>query len=165
MDLNNPFVEIELAFVFDQDLDGCGTTAADVIRATSFVLPAIEIVDSRYDGFGPNMLVDSISDAASCGGVVLGGNPIRLEDIDIRRVSGSLAINGTIEETGSASAVMANPVNAVVWLAKKLHSFGVSIERGDVVLAGSFVRAVPINTGDTVFALFDQLGEVTLSVR
>ena len=110
------------------------------------------------------LLVDSISDAASCGFVVLGGNPARLTDIDVRRISGSLAINGDIMETGTAAAVMGNPINAVAWLANKLAEFDVAMEPGDVILSGSFVKAVPFDAGDSVHAQFDQLGEVTLRV-
>ena len=162
--MNRPLVEQEIAFVMGARLQGPSVNAADVIRATDFVLPALEIVDSRYNGRGKTLLVDSISDAASCGFVVLGGNPARLTDIDVRRVSGSLSINGDIMETGTAQAVMGNPVNAVAWLANKLAEFDVAMEPGDVILSGSFIKAVPFDAGDSVLALFDQLGEVSLMV-
>ena len=159
--MNRPLVEVELAFVLRAPLTGPGVNAADVIRATDFVLPCIEIVDLRQRGRGPNMLVDSIADAAACGLVVLGGRPMRLTELDIRRVGASLAINGTVEESGVASAVMGNPINAVAWLATKLHEYGVALEAGHVVLSGSFVKAIPFEVGDSVVALFDTLGEVT----
>jgi 2-keto-4-pentenoate hydratase len=108
------------------------------------------------------MLVDSISDAASCGLVVLGGNPARLTHV--RRVSASLAINGDIQESGSVSAVIGNPINSVAWLANKLDEFDVTIERRDVVLSGSFIKAVPFDAGDSLLALYDQLAEVSLLV-
>ena len=162
--MNRPLVEQEIAFVMGARLQGPSVNAADVIRATDFVLPALEIVDSRYNGRGKALLVDSISDAASCGFVVLGGNPARLTDIDVRRVSGSLSVNGDVMETGSAQAVMGNPVNAVAWLANKLAEFDVAMEPGDVILSGSFVKAVPFDAGDSVLALFDQLGEVSLMI-
>lgn len=163
-EMNRPLVEVELAFVMGKALEGPSVNAADVIRATDFVLPALEIIDSRHKGRGANMLVDSISDAATCGFVVLGGNPVRLTDVDLRRVSASLTINGQIMETGTASAVMSNPINAVVWLANKLSEFGVSMQPGDVILSGSFVKAIPFGAGDTLVALYDQLGEIVLSV-
>jgi 2-oxo-hept-3-ene-1,7-dioate hydratase/2-keto-4-pentenoate hydratase len=162
--MNRPLVQVELAFVMGEELAGPSINAADVIRATDFVLPSLEIVDSRYKGRGNNMLVDSIADAASCGFVVLGGNPAKLTDIDVRRVSASLSINGDVLESGSAAAVMGNPINAVVWLANKLHEFGVSMQPGDVILSGSFVKAIRFDAGDSLVALFDQLGEVTLMV-
>lgn len=160
--MNRPLVEVELAFVMGQELKGPSINAADVIRATDFILPALEIVDSRYKGRGNNLLVDSISDAATCGFVVLGGNPVKLTDVDIRRLSASLSINGQVQESGTASAVMGNPINAVVWLANKLHEFGVSMQPGDVILSGSFVKAIPFGAGDTIVAQYDQLGEITL---
>lgn len=110
------------------------------------------------------MLVDSIADTAWCGGVVLGANPARLTDIDIRRVGASLAIDGVVVETGSAVAVMSNPVNAVAWLANALHRFGTSMQPGDVILSGSFIKATPIDANQSLFALFDGLGEITLKV-
>ena len=139
--------------------------AADVIRATDFVLPCIEIVDTRQKGRGPNTLVDSISDAAACGLVVLGGRPMRLHDVDIRRIGASLAINGTVEESGVAQAVMGNPINAIAWLANKLHEYDVELEAGHVLLSGSFIKAIPFQPGDSVVALFDTLGEVTFNAE
>jgi 2-keto-4-pentenoate hydratase len=161
--LNRPLVEIEIAFVLGRDLCGPGINAADVIRATDFVLPAIEIVDSRYLGRGPKPLIDSVADAAWCGLVVLGGRPTRLIDLDIRREGAALVKNGTIQETGVGSAVMGNPVNAVVWLANKLATFGESMVAGRVVLSGSFVKAIPFGAGDTISAMFNTLGDVTIA--
>jgi 2-keto-4-pentenoate hydratase len=161
--MNRPLVEVEVAFVLGQPLVGPGVNAVDVIRATDFVLPCIEIVDSRQKGWGPNRLVDSIADAASCGLVILGGRPARLTEIDLRRIGASLSINGSVEESGVASAVMGNPVNAVAWLANKLHDYGVEPEAGHVILSGSFLKAIPFATGDTVVALFDHLGEVAFA--
>jgi 2-keto-4-pentenoate hydratase len=161
--LNRPLVEMEIAFVLKRELSGPGINAADVIQATDFVLPAIEIVDTRYRGRGPNMLVDSVADAAWCGLVVLGGRPARLTDLDIRREGATLYKNGIIEESGVGSAVMGNPVNAVVWLANKLATFGVTMAAGSVVLSGSFVKAIPFAAGDTITALFSTLGDVNFS--
>ncbi len=161
--LNRPLVEVEIAFVLGHDLSGPSINAADVIRATDFVLPAIEIVDTRYNGRGPKPLIDSVADAAWCGLIVLGGRPARLTELDVRREGGALYKNGTIEETGVGSAVMGNPINAVVWLANKLATFGVSMKAGSVVLSGSFVKAIPFAAGDTVTAMFSTLGDVTFS--
>ena len=162
--LNHPMIEVELAFVMKEEIKGPSVNVADVIRATDFVLPALEIVDSRYKDHGPNMLVDSIADTAWCGGVVLGGNPVRLNDIDIRRMGASLSVNAEIIETGAAVAVMSNPISAVAWLANTLHKFGTSMQPGDVILSGSFVRAVAFDANQSLVALFDELGEVTLKV-
>lgn len=161
--LNRPLVEVEIAFVLGTPLSGTHNTAADVIRATDFVLPAIEIVDTRYDGYGTNLLVDSVADAASCGLVMLGCRPMRLTDLDLRREGAALYKNGLVEESGVAAAVMGNPVNAVVWLANKLGEFGVPMEAGNVILSGSFLKAIPFTGGDTFTALFDTLGDVTFA--
>ncbi len=162
--LHRTLVEAEIAFVMAGPLSGPSVNAADVIRATDFVLPMLEIVDSRASGRGKNALVDSISDGAFCGFVVLGGNPAKLTDVDVRSMSASLSINGEIQQTGSARAVMGNPINAVAWLANKLHDLGESIQPGDVIMSGSFIRAEPLKPGDTVLALFDVLGEVSVSI-
>jgi len=160
--MNRPLVEVELAFVLREPLIGPAIGVADVIRATDFVLPAIEIVDTRQKGRGPTPLIDSIADAAACGLVILGANPTKLTDIDVRNIGATLSINGDIEESGMARAVMGNPINAVAWLVNKLHEYGVAPEAGHVILSGSFIKAIPFQPGDNVDALFNMgLGEVT----
>ncbi|MFO7551873.1 MAG: fumarylacetoacetate hydrolase family protein [Haliea sp.] len=162
----SPMVEMEIALVMKHPLRGPGVMPVDVIRATDFVLPAIEIVDFRValsEGFN---IVDSVADLAACGAVVLGGNPMSLRDIDVRTVHGRLALNGKLHEEGEASAVLGNPVTAVAWLANKLGEFGTGFEPGDTILSGSFVRAVPIKAGDHVVCSFDQgFGDVAFSLR
>lgn len=159
-----PLVEIEMAFIMKERLQGPGINVADVIRATDFVLPAIEIVDFRV-AFGPGMDVrDTIADLAAVGGVILGGNPKDLRDIDIRNVGGSLIVNGEEREKGCSVEVLGNPLNAVAWLANKLAEFGVAFEPGDVILSGSFLRALPVAAGDEIVARFDSgFGDVTFS--
>jgi 2-oxo-hept-3-ene-1,7-dioate hydratase/2-keto-4-pentenoate hydratase len=106
-------------------------------------------------------VVDTVADLAACGDAVLGANPRRLQDIDIRRVTGQMIINGKVEQQGSAAAVLGNPVTAVAWLANKLGEFGITFEPGQTILTGSFVRAMPVNVGDEVIASFDSgLGDV-----
>lgn len=158
---NRPLVEVELAFVLGAQLAGPGVTTADVIRATDFVLPSIEIVDTRYNGRGTNLLVDSISDAAMCGRIILGACPRRLTEIDVRTVGASLVKNGEIEESGVSAAVTGSPVNAVAWLANKLAEFDVAMEPGNVILSGSFVKAIPFAAGDTITASFTGMGDVS----
>ena len=160
--LFRPLAEAELAFVLGERLTGPAANAADVVRATDFVLPCIEIVDTRFDARG--VLVDTVADNASSGLVVLGGQPARLGDLDLRTVGVTLAKNGVVEDTGVATAVLGNPVNAVAWLANKLHGFGVALEAGHVILSGSFIRPVPFGAGDVVTAEFTSLGTVGFSV-
>ncbi len=162
-DWSDPIVEIELAFVIREKLTGPGVNVADVIRCIDFVLPAIEIVDFRV-ARAPGMDVrDTIADLAAVGGVVLGGNPLPLQAIDVREVQGSLIINGETMEQGMSSAVMGNPLTAVAWLANKLSEFDVTFEPGDVILSGSFLRALPVQAGDEVVARFDSgFGDVAV---
>lgn len=159
-----PMIEMEIAFVMKEPLKGPGVLPVDVIRATDFVLPAIEIVDFRVER-GPGLsVIDNIVDLAFCGAVVLGANPRRLDQIDIRRVQGAIYKNGTKELEGEASAVLGNPVTAVAWLANKLGEFGTSFQPGDTILTGSFVRVLPIEAGDEFACRFDHgLGEVSTS--
>lgn len=159
-----PMIEMEIAFVMKERLAGPGVLPVDVIRATDFVLPAIEIVDFRVERAPGLNVIDNIADLAFCGAVVLGANPRRLDQIDIRRVRGEIARNGKKELEGEASAVLGNPVTAVAWLANKLGEFGVAFEPGDTILTGSFVRVLPIEAGDEFVCRFDQgLGEVSTS--
>jgi 2-oxo-hept-3-ene-1,7-dioate hydratase/2-keto-4-pentenoate hydratase len=162
--LNRAMVEIELVFVLKEELGGPSVNAVDVIRATDFVLPAVEVVDSRYSKRGLPGVIDSIADAASCGFIMVGGNPRELTQLDIRHVAGALYKNGEIEESGTASAVMGNPINSVAWLARKLDEFGVVMEAGHTVLSGSFIRAHPIEVGDSFVADFGPLGQISFGV-
>ena len=162
--LNRPLVEVELVFVLKEDLGGPDVNAVDVIRATDFILPAIEVVDGRYSQSGAGGVIDSIADAASCGFVMVGGNPVHLTDVDIRHIGGALYLNGELEESGVASAVMGNPINSVAWLARKLHEFGVTMQAGHTVLSGSFIRARTIAAGDSVVADFGPLGQISFGV-
>lgn len=160
----DPMVEIEIAFVMKAPLKGPGILPVDVIRATDFVVPAIEIVDFRVARARGMNVIDTIADLAACGGVVLGANPRRLDAIDVRRVRGSIERNGVVEQEGEASAVLGNPVTSVAWLANKLGEFGVTFEPGQVILTGSFVRAISVKPGDEIVCHFDQgLGRVETS--
>jgi 2-oxo-hept-3-ene-1,7-dioate hydratase/2-keto-4-pentenoate hydratase len=157
-------IEIEIAFVMKEALSGPGILPMDVVRATDFVVPAIEIVDFRVSRAPGMNIIDTVADLAACGAAVLGANPRRLDTIDIRRVKGEIVRNGVVEQAGEASAVLGNPVTAVAWLANKLGEFGVSFQPGDVILTGSFVRAIPVQAGDEILCRFDQgLGDVATS--
>ncbi len=158
-ELIQPRVEIEVAFVLGDALPAKGCNVADVIRATEFILPAIEIIDSRIADWKIG-IVDTIADNASSARVVLGGNPTRLTDVDVRAIDAALLHNGSTVEEGSSGAVLGNPVTAVAWLADTVGRFGVSLEAGQVVLPGSCTRAVPVAPGDVVRADFDGLGPV-----
>jgi len=157
----DPMIEIEIAFVMKERLQGPGILPMDVIRATDFIVPAIEIVDFRVARAPGMNLIDTIADLAACGAVVLGANPRRLDQIDIRSITGSIVCNDKEEQKGQASAVLGNPVTSVAWLANKLGTFGVAFEPGHVILTGSFVRAFPVKAGDKITCRFYQgLGDL-----
>ncbi len=162
--MNRPLVEVELVFVLKEDLGGPSVNALDVIRATDFVVPAVEVVDSRYSKSGKPGVIDSISDAASCGFIMVGGNPTGLNDLDVRHVGGALYKNGEVVESGTAAAVMGNPINSVAWLARKLDEFGVTMQAGHSILSGSFIRIHPIAAGESFVADFGSLGQISFGV-
>lgn len=158
--LQRPRVEIEVAFVLGAPLRGPGVTVADVLRATEYVLPSIEVVDSRILDWKLK-IGDTVADNASCGVLVLGGKATPVADLDLRTIGAVLRKNGEIIETGAAGAVLGNPATAVAWLANKVAAFGVTLEPGNVILPGSCTRMAPVAPGDVVRADFDRLGPVT----
>lgn len=160
-----PKVEIELAFVLEKPLTGPGVTVFDVLSATAYVVPAIEIIDSRIDRVDPSTgatrtVRDTIADNAASAGLVMGGRPIRPHDLDLRWVGGLLSRNGVIEETGIAAGVLNHPANGVAWLANKLGQWGEGLAAGEVLLAGSFTRPVDVARGDVFHADYGPLGSI-----
>jgi 2-oxo-hept-3-ene-1,7-dioate hydratase len=160
-----PRVEVELAFVLGRDLEGPGATIFDVLAATDYVTPAIEIIDARIEQFdrdtrAPRKATDTISDFAANAGIVLGGRPVKPDAVDLRWVGAMLYKNGVIEETGLAAGVLNHPATGVAWLANKIAPHGERLNAGDVVLAGSFTRPTPAVAGDTLHADYGPLGTV-----
>jgi 2-oxo-hept-3-ene-1,7-dioate hydratase len=161
-----PRVEVELAFVLGQALEGPNATLVDVLRATDYVCPALEIIDARIEQFdrdtkAPRKVFDTISDFAANAGIVMGGRPVKPDAVDLRWVGAMLFKNGVIEETGLAAAVLNHPATGVAWLANKLAPHGERLNAGDVVLAGSFTRPTPAVAGDTLHADYGPLGTVS----
>ena len=161
-----PRVEVELAFVLGQPLEGPHATLVDVLRATDYVCPALEIIDARIEQFdretkAPRKVFDTISDFAANAGIVMGGRPVKPDAVDLRWVGAMLFKNGVIEETGLAAAVLNHPATGVAWLANKIAPHGERLNAGDVVLAGSFTRPTPAVAGDTLHADYGPLGTVS----
>lgn len=160
-----PRVEVELAFILGKPLSGPNCTVFDVLDATEWVIPALEIIDARIQQVDPETQVtrkvfDTISDNAANAGVVMGGRPIRPTELDISRISAILYRNGVIEESGVSAAVLNHPAKGVAWLANKLHPHGVTLEAGQVILGGSFTRPVAARKGDTFHVDYGILGSI-----
>jgi len=161
-----PRVEVELAFVLREPLRGPGVTLYQVLAASDYVMPAIEIIDARIEQFdrdtkAPRKVFDTISDFAANAGVVLGGRPVKPDSIDLRWVGALLHRNGVIEESGLAAAVLNHPANGIAWLANKIAPYEQQLNAGDIVLAGSFTRPTPAQAGDTFHADYGPLGSVS----
>lgn len=153
-------IEVELAFLLDAPLEGPHCTVFDVLRATEYVTPALEVLNSHIELEG-RTIVDTIADNAAYGGMVLGGVPTRPDRIDLRWVAALLHRNETIEETGVAAGVLGHPATGVAWLANTLHRHGERLEAGEIVLAGSFTRPTWISRGDSVLCDYGPLGTIT----
>ncbi|BAM90996.1 2-oxo-hepta-3-ene-1,7-dioate hydratase [Bradyrhizobium oligotrophicum S58] len=159
-------IEAELAFVMKHRLSGPDCTMFDVLNATDFVVPALEILDTRIERVDPvtkatRKIFDTIADNAANAGIVLGGRPLRPLDADLRWIGALCYKNGQLEETGLAAGVLNNPATAVAWLANKIAAQRLALEPGQVVLAGSFIRPIEARKGDTIQADYGPCGTVS----
>lgn len=155
-----PRVEPELTFVLKEPLKGPGIRLIDVLRATEWVIPSIEIIDARVTE--PRKIFDTVADNGAAAGIVLGGRPVRADEVDLRWVGAVFYRNSEIEETGLAAGVLGHPAMAIAWLANKLAPFGTVLEPGHLMLSGSFTRPVWASKGDTLHADFGPLGSVAV---
>jgi 2-keto-4-pentenoate hydratase len=158
-ELLQPRVEAEVAFVLGADVETDQITTVDVLRATDFVTPAIEVVDSRIAEWDIT-IVDTIADNASSGRFVVGARPTPLRDVDLRGVQMTLSADGEVVSKGSGAACLSHPVNAVVWLANTLVARGQALRAGDVVLSGALGPMHPVTPGTRYEAILDGLGSV-----
>ena len=159
-------IEAERAVVMKQRLEGPGCSLFDVLNATDFVVPALEILDTRIERVDPltkatRKIFDTIADNAANAGIVLGGRPLRPLDADLRWIGALCYKNGQLEETGLAAGVLNHPATAVAWLANKIAAHGLALEPGQVVLAGSFIRPIEARKGDTIQADYGPYGTVS----
>lgn len=161
-----PRIEVELAFILKAPLQGPDCTVFDVLDATAYVTPALEILETRMhrvdrETGATRKVMDTISDNAANAALVVGGRPIAPMQTDLRWIAALLFRNGQIEETGVAAGVLNHPANGVAWLANRLAPHGEHLKAGEVVLAGSFTRPVDIRKGDTFHADYGPYGSVS----
>jgi len=160
-----PRVEVELAFVLKKDLQGPDVTVEQVLTATDYVTPAIEIIDSRIEQFDRHTKVmrkvfDTISDNAANAGIVVGAEKVNPLTTNLPWCGAILTLNGLVEETGLAAGVQGHPAVGIAWLANKLAPWGEHLKAGQIVLAGSFTKPVPAKVGDAFDADYGPLGRL-----
>lgn len=158
-----PRVELELAFILKEPLEGPNVTLEDVLSATDYIVPALELIDTRVDE--PRKIYDTIADNGAGAGIVLGKTRIRpSDDVDLTMVPGILYRNGVIEETGLSCGVMGHPAHGVAWLANKLTEIDEKLYPGQMLLAGSYIRPIWTQIGDVIRADFGEFGSVEITI-
>jgi 2-oxo-hept-3-ene-1,7-dioate hydratase len=162
-----PRFEVEFAFILARPLKGPGVTLFDVLNATDYVVPALELIDARIEQFdrhskAPRKVLDTIADNAANAGIVMGGRPMRPDAVDWRWAGALLYKNGVIEESGLGAAVLNHPGQGVAWLANKLAPYDQGLAAGEIVLGGSFTRPVACAAGDTFHADYGPLGSISV---
>ena len=162
-----PRFEVEFAFILARPLRGPNVTLFDVLNATDYVTPALELIDARIEQFdretkAPRKVLDTIADNAANGAIVLGGRPMKVDAVDWRWAGALLYKNGVIEESGLGAAVLNHPGNGVAWLANKLAAHDEGLAAGEIVLGGSFTRPVACAAGDVFHADYGPLGSISV---
>ena len=162
-----PRIEVEIAFVMKSSLGGDSVNREGVLAATDYVAPSIEILDTRILRQDPEtgktrLVYDTISDNAANAGIVLGDEKHDPNQVDLRWVGAICSKNGEVEETGLGAGVLNDPVESVVWLARRMAQYGQKIEAGQVILAGSFIRPVECPSGSKIEADFGDFGSVAI---
>lgn len=155
----DPMVEAELAFVLKEDLNKAGITVEDVLDATEYVVGALEIIDARTQHFDTT-IADSIADNASFAAYVTGDTILSPYEKDLSLIGMVAEKNGRQVTTSSGASVMGNPANAAAWLANKMQTLGEPLKKGEFILAGSFISAIPVQQGDLVSVKYGSFGEL-----
>lgn len=161
-DMVHPRVECEVAFVTKAPLSGSSVTREEVLAATHFVMPAIEVIDSRFAGFKFD-LPSVVADNGSSARYVLGGRPRFASDIDLTSLGVVMEKNGQPVAMGASAAVMGHPADAVALLVKVLDELGESLPAGSLVLSGGITEAIAVQPGDQVIARYQELGSVSVN--
>ncbi|MGD6901550.1 2-keto-4-pentenoate hydratase [Bacillus infantis] len=161
-DLLSPKIEAEIGFILGEDLIGPNVTFLDVLMATKYVVPTLEIIDSRIADWDIG-LIDTVADNGSSAMVIVGDGSTEVSGIDLRTAGMILSKNNEMAATGSGAAALGHPAHAVAWLANKLHEFGISLKAGELILPGALSAAIPVEKGDTVTAQFGSIGSVSVT--
>ena len=163
-----PRIEAEIAFVMKEKIGGENITREDVIAATDYVTPSIEILDTRILRADPQTgttrnIYDTISDNAANAGIVVGREQHPIDAHDLRWCGAMVFANGSIEETGLGAGVLNDPVESVVWLARRMAQYNQEIKEGQVILSGSFIRPIECPSGTEIHADFGPFGTVDIN--
>lgn len=161
-ELIHPKIEPEIAFFIEEDITGDNITENNIIKATKYIAPALEIIDSRYKDF-KFTLADVVADNCSSSKFIVGKKVLLEEDIDLGNINMSMSKNEKVEQTGVSSAVLGHPLKAMSWAANLLAEHGGSFKKGDIVLSGAITEAIAVEPGDAIKAEFDHIGTVTAS--
>lgn len=159
--LLQPKIEAEIAFILKEDLTGGDVSVIDVLKATDYIVPALEIVDSRIRNWKIK-LADTVADNASSGLYILGGTPRKPESVDLKMMGMVLERNGELVNTGIGAAALGDPAYCVAWLANKLSEFNISLRAGEVILSGALSAAADAASGDVFTATFAHIGQVSV---
>src|SRR5699024_12602308 len=159
-----PRVEAEIGFMLNKDLVGPNITFLDVIMATDYVVPTLEIIDSRIADWKIK-LIDTVADNGSSAKVVIGDKKKTLDEVNLRTNGMTLIKNNDIIATGAGSAALGHPAEAIAWLANKLSDFGITLKKGELILPGALSGAVSVEAGDGIEADFGELGKVSVSFK
>ena len=152
-------VEPEIAFIFRKEVSGPSVTTAEILEATAYVAPALEIIDSRYKNFSFT-LQDAIADNSSSSRFIIGERFYKPDEVDLRLMGMVFRKNGEVISTGAGAAVMGHPARAIAWMANKLYKRGQYIKPGEVVLSGAITASAVFAAGDRFSASFDGIGSI-----
>ena len=155
-----PKVEAEIALVLDRDLTHEHHTLADLINATAYVLPAIEIVDSRIQNWDISLL-DTVADNASGAAFILGTQPVKLSQMDLARCGMIMTSQGEEASVGAGAACLGNPLNAAVWLANTMVRLNTPLKAGDILLSGALGPMATLKSEDAIRVDIEGLSQVT----
>jgi 2-oxo-hept-3-ene-1,7-dioate hydratase len=167
-DFTDPRIETEFAFVMKESLAGEDVTIEQVIAATDYVVPALELIAARSFRVDPETgytrkVYDTIADNAANAGIILGDTKIDPREVDLRWAGALLYLNEQIEETGLAAGVMDHPAHGIRWVCKRFAPWGIGLEPGQIILSGSFTRPVIVTPGDNIRADYGDFGQIKVA--